>query len=404
MGANGGGGFVPNFNGGGGGGGITQLLLGRTNYVSSAGTGGQYQHLENHYTDINEAISDLQNDNDLVVVLPGTYTITDEAAFQDITNLFFYPGAEVTISDVGANNLTKLNIGGLGDIIFELLNTDFSNSIESLNIQCNSLNVVDTGIDFNNCNIVINCLENCYFLNSLAFATDSGTFYNVFNVTANRIESNNGILWTNSNYSVNLTATSNIIEGYVSIENTENKIFNFVLNGDLVHELNVNQPGINIVGNAWMNNYNNFNGFQHNGILRCTNNQPAILASNARFNYTGGIKHQIQNQVANPDLPAVQINNEGNSIVNLAPAPGYSIASFNSDGAKGVVYANNDGATHQIQATGKFLNLGVDGNVFEAQAATQQLILGFIWSNLPIDGTNCNIQSQGATNTDTQII
>ncbi len=57
---------------GGGGGGLTEVLVGKTIFVSSVGSAlGQIEHLENHFDNLTDAIAAITSSNDLIEVYPG---------------------------------------------------------------------------------------------------------------------------------------------------------------------------------------------------------------------------------------------------------------------------------------------------------------------------------------------
>ena len=380
------------------GGGSSALLLGRTNYVSSAGAGGSYEDLGDHYISGDAAITAM-GDGDMVVFLPGSYTITSAAIFQQTTNIYCYPGAIITFDNTIADSTcVTLNISGSGNINFSAFSVTNFAALQSINIQATSVSMDAPNIDFVDCYITINCTGD-FLSDVITFPNGSGSAYTKFSIEAHIIDVGS-IIHDESNYSIFLNPRSNIVKGYVQIFSSTNKLWDIVINGDLQHFLVPANPALSINGNCWFNSYTNFNGLQINGNILTNSNEPAVdISGTSRLSLSCGIKHSISDAVTFPDVPAVRINADGNCLVVLEPANGYSIASFNSDGTSGVVFSDNNTVTHTIIADGKFLNLNADGDVFGASNATQQLILGNVRSNINVDGTNTNIQS-GTTTVD----
>lgn len=90
----------------------SDLLVGRTLFVSSQGLGGAIEDLTFHYSDIDTAIAALTSNAQTIVVYPGNWTINVDSPTARL-NLFLHTGA-VVIFTVEMAGVAALNIGGSG--------------------------------------------------------------------------------------------------------------------------------------------------------------------------------------------------------------------------------------------------------------------------------------------------
>lgn len=336
----------------------------------------------------NAAINAVTNSGNILntlIGLPGVYIVTSSAAFLATCRIHLSDGATLTLDTSAASpTLSSLSISGSGTLNWNKF-VDVANFPEliTLNITCKGWTTNTSTVNITGKLLNYNITANATMVwgGPFTLAANSGTDYAKITINAPVPDFPNGIFHTNSRTELFINSWADKVKGFVNITSTSGWLWNFKINGTLEWLINPTVPAVYVKGNAWFNNYNNFDGFFLTSI-NCSCSVPAIQLENARLFINYGIKHQLPSPA---DVPTIKLLNLTGASTLKIVTPG--IYNFNSNGTSGIVHIDNISFAHILQAGGDFFNYTTSGAMFVATAAFNFLNKG-VSGNVTILGTN----------------
>lgn len=225
MGFDGGSGFVPASTGGGPPPSASDVIVGRSLFVSAAGhPGGIYEDLSYHFDTIDAAIVALQNDDDVIYCYSVQQNINAAIPSGIVRlNLIMF-GKESSVhfeSDIGAY---EINIKSDGDVFFDVK----QDTLIQCTIVCNNLNTYE---QFKQ----IPCIFNVIVYDTLTTAFYFDGSDTEININANKIVGNVNL--TNPNAGDRCNITCNTYNGIFFLNISNNTDWKFVLNANRIFYL-----------------------------------------------------------------------------------------------------------------------------------------------------------------------
>lgn len=225
MGFDGGSGFVPGSTGGGPPPSASDVMVGKSLFVSGRGhRGGIYEDLSYHFDTIDAAIAALQTNDDVIYCYSVQQDINATIPLGiDRLNLIMF-GKESSVhfkSDIG---VAEIHIKSDGDVFFDVKQEGLS----LCTIVCNNLNTYE---QFKQ----ISCAFNVIVYDTLTTAFYFDGSYTEININANKIVGNVNL--TNPNAGDRCNITCNTYNGIFFLNISNNTDWKFVLNANRIFYL-----------------------------------------------------------------------------------------------------------------------------------------------------------------------
>ena len=329
MGFDGGSGFVPASTGGGPPPSASDVIVGRSLFVSAAGhPGGIYEDLSYHFDTIDAAIAALQNDDDVIYCYSVQQNINATIPSGIvILNLIMF-GKESSVhfkSDIGAY---EINIKSDGDVFFDVK----QDTLIQCTIVCNNMNTYE---QFKQ----IPCIFNVIVYDTLTTAFYFDGSDTEININANKIVGNVNL--TNPNAGDRCNITCNTYNGIFSLNISNNTDWKFSLNANRIFYLDPTNTSTGMFTFTANNEVSNISKF----VIKCPDiyyysNSPMIDHKGGIF----GFKNCTFKQefVFNDDTEMIRLRKlsvGGNKTVLYLKNCDFNF--INSNIVNGLIYLNN---------------------------------------------------------------
>lgn len=329
MGFDGGSGFVPASTGGGPPPSASDVIVGRSLFVSAAGhPGGIYEDLSYHFDTIDAAIVALQNDDDVIYCYSVQQKInaTIPSGIVKLNLIMFGKESSVHFkSDIGAY---EINIKSDGDVFFDVK----QDTLIQCTIVCNNLNTYE---QFKQ----IPCIFNVIVYDTLTTAFYFDGSDTEININANKIVGNVNL--TNPNAGDRCNITCNTYNGIFFLNISNNTDWKFSLNANRIFYLDPTNTSTGMFTFTANNEVSNISKF----VIKCPDiyyysNSPMIDHQGGIF----GFKNCTFKQefVVNEDTEMIRLRKlsvGGNKTVLYLKNCDFNF--INSNIVNGLIYLNN---------------------------------------------------------------
>lgn len=330
MGFDGGSGFVPGSTGGGPPPSASDVMVGKSLFVSDRGhPGGIYEDLSYHFNEIDFAINALTSNDDVIYCysIQQEINITALPSGIDTLNLVMF-GKESSVHFKSDISGAEIHIKSDGDVFFDVK----QEGLTQCTIVCNNLNTYE---QFKQ----ISCTFNVIVYDTLTTAFYFDGSYTGININANKIVGNVNL--TNPNAGDRCNITCNTYNGIFFLNISNNTDWKFSLNANRIFYLDPTNTSTGMFTFTANNEVSNISKF----VIKCPDiyyysNSPMIDHQGGIF----GFKNCTFKQefVVNEDTEMIRLRKlsvGGNKTVLYLKNCDFNF--INSNIVKGLIYLNN---------------------------------------------------------------